>query len=152
MLMKFLTAFLSLLPGTGTFARDPTCKAQLDSSHAMNQYGRWSIVHSNDPKVRLLRPPVYVDISPGSFRIPGSVSGSFRIEPESAHKRGVFVSMCPFSLSLLRETYNLVALDPDRMALFGTGRHESRYYILERARDRHGVVRDRGDADGGGGG
>lgn len=106
----------------------------------MNQYGRWSIVHSNDPKVRLLPPPVIVEISPGSFRIGGAVHGSFHVDTT---QKGVYVSMSPFSLPMLRETYNVVPLDPERMALFGTGRHQSRYYILERS--NHGEGGD-GDA------
>lgn len=147
--LKLVTAFLGVFPGTGSYVGVTSCHA-LHDSHAMNQYGIWSIVRSNDPKVKLLRPPVFVEITPGSFRIPGSVSGSFRLEPElSAQKQGVFVSMCPFSIPMLRETYNVVPLDPDRMALYGTGRHESRYYILERARDFHGVGVDC-DAAGGG--
>lgn len=132
---KLVTVFLSLFPGAGVGGVGDTSRRAVDA-HAMNQYGKWAIVRSNDPKVKLLPAPVVVEIRPGSFRIPGSVHGSFRFEPElSSQKKGIFVSMSPFSIPMLRETYQMIPLEADRLGLFGQGRLATRYYILERLRD-----------------
>jgi hypothetical protein len=135
-LVRIVTAFLSLFPGKGVCVGvGDTSRRAIVDGHAMNQYGKWAIVRSNDPKVKLLPSPVVVEIHPGSFRIPGAVHGSFRFETDlSDQKKGIFVSMTPFSISLLRETYQMVPLEADRMGLFGQGRLSSRYYILERIR------------------
>ncbi len=126
------TAFLGMLPRN---IGEPSSRQALADSHAMNHYGKFEIVRSNDPKVNLLPAPVVVDIQPGRFNILGAaVHGSFRFEPElSSQRQGIFVSMTPFCIRLLRETYQMVPLATDRLGLFGQGRHKSRYYILERS-------------------
>lgn len=129
---KLVTAFLLLL--------NVAIGAFVEYTAAANQYGKWLIVQSNDPKVKLLTPPVVLVITPGSFEIPGKVKGSFEFEPKiSKQNNGVYFSMSPFSLPFMKQTYNIVPLDPNKLALYGTGRHAARYYLLERYRDRdHG--------------
>ena len=102
----------------------------------MNQYGKWIIASSNDPKVKMLAPPVILDIKPGSFALAeGKIRGSFVFDHAvSEQKKGVYVSMYPFFLPFFKETYNLVTHDPNQLALFGTGKLSSRYYILHRHR------------------
>lgn len=98
----------------------------------MNQNGRWTIVQSNDPLVKGMPQPRIVDISPGKFSIAAKtkIFGGFRFEP--GRKDGIYVSMTPFNIPLLKQVYHLVPLDPDRIALFGTGARATRYYLLER--------------------
>lgn len=102
------------------------------SNPAVNQFGRWEIAESNDPLVATLPSPRIVDIYPGGFRIGKAIFGGFDMEPSPAACGGIFVSMTLFHLKWMRRTYALDAVHPDRIALFGTGRHASTYYILRR--------------------
>lgn len=100
----------------------------VSDAHAMNQYGKWKIVDSNDPLVATLPYPRIVDISPGKFKIGSTVFGSFDMDASSC-----LVYMCLYNMRFLKKTYKIVPIHTDRMALFGTGSHKSIYYYLERA-------------------
>lgn len=136
-LLCLATGFLSFLPGGERLfppSRSPLAHAR-PCAPAMNQYGRWEIVQSNDPLVQGLPPPRIVDIAPGRFSIPNKVFGGFRFEPSpSPEDNRVYVSMTMFNMRIFKKTYLLVPMDPDRMALFGTGSAKDIYYILERFR------------------
>lgn len=109
-------------------------------SHVMNHYGNWEVVQSNDPLVQQLPTPCIVEITPGKFRIGRKVFGGFRLESvspsdcssEAVLGGGILVSMTMYNIGFLKKMYSLVPMDPDRMALFGTGSHKSIYYILQR--------------------
>lgn len=112
-------------------------------AHAMNHYGSWEVVQSNDPLVQQLPKPRIVVITPGKFRIGRNVFGGFRVEspPSSSSSSpdcseagggGILVSMTMYNIGFLKKMYSLVPMDPDRMALFGTGSHKSIFYILQR--------------------
>ena len=102
--------------------------AALQGVCAMNQYGKWRIVESNDPLVASLPEPRIVDLSPGKFKIGSTVFGSFQMDMA----RPGTVSMKLYNIGFLKKTYTLVPIHTNRMALFGTGSQESIFYYLER--------------------
>lgn len=102
-------------------------------AHAMNQYGKWKIMDSNDPLVATLPCPRIVDLSPGKFNIGSTVFGSF--EMDSSSKDPCIVYMCLYNMRFLKKTYKIVPIHTNRMALFGTGPRASIYYYLERVKD-----------------
>lgn len=103
------------------------------TSAAMDPYGNWEVIDTNDTLVFRLKSPVIVNITPSGFSINKGIFGSFRVEPLTLHsKSGVYVSMCMFNLPLLKRVYLLEALEWNRIALFGTGALSSNYYILRR--------------------
>lgn len=116
-------------------SRHGTCEA----AHVMNQYGSWKILQSNDPLVSTLPSPCIVELSPGKFKIGNTVFGSFQFETNPPYdKGGIYVSMSMFNIGILKKVYNLVPMNTDRMALFGTGSRAKTYYLLERLRhDEH---------------
>lgn len=104
---------------------------------AMNHHGQWEIVQSNDALVKRIPPPRLVNIAPGKFTISANIFGGFQMEPSSSKSDSrIYVSMTPFHLPLLKQLYSIVPLDPDRIAIFGTGARASTYYILERVKRR----------------
>lgn len=102
-------------------------------SHAMNQYGKWEIMESNDPLVGHLPRPRIVEIRPGGFRIGKHIFGAFRLEPSSPN---VF-SMTMYNIPWLKRYYTLEPLTPDRMTLLSiTGssspNDKETFYVLHR--------------------
>jgi hypothetical protein len=90
-------------------------------------------VQSNDPLVQTLAHPRVVDITPGKFRIGAVVFGSFElVVVDASPKSGMHVAMSMYNLRLLRRTYKIVPMNTDRMALFGTGRRNDIFYVLQR--------------------
>ena len=115
------------------------------ASLAMNHFGKWRVVQSNDPLVERLPPPRVVTIEPGRFEVAGraakAIFGGFRVEPAHAYRDapGVVVSMAMWNVGLFRKLYTIVPLDPYRMCLseYRRGQDPSPtgkgvYYLLER--------------------
>ena len=131
-LLCIATGFLSVLHNRG-ITRCYSQQAQ-GHAHAADPCGKWAIVQSNDPLVEALPGPRVVDIVPGSFRIGAKVFGSFDLlpDPPKGEPKGVYVSMTMYNIGLFKRVYNMVPLDPHRLALFGVGKRRQVYYILER--------------------
>lgn len=132
--MCFVAGIVSMFRGKFSHPTSlSTSSSYYHASHAMNQYGRWKIVDSNDPLVATLSCPRIVDISPGKFQIGKTIFGSFEMDPSS--KDPCIVNMCMYNMRFLKKTYKIVPIHMDRMALFGTGSRSSIYYYLERVKD-----------------